>query len=167
MNGFRAEPGERRARVMSTQPPARSRPAEPTDARTARFLISTTSTAAVASGPCAPATAATIGSSRDCRSASSVEITLAWPCGALRANSPAACQARVGNGARRGNGSFSASKAAASVIVRERISLSSTARRAALAASGRRSGRLASGDCGRAISRACSPSVRLDGSWPK
>ena len=167
MNGFSAEPGERSALVMSIQPPGRSSPPDPTSARTARVRVSITMIATRPSAPCSLAVLAANGSSRRCRSASRVVITLAWSAGAARAIWPARCQASDGNGARPGIASTLASSAWAWVIIPARTILASTALRAAWAAPWRRSGRRLSGAWGRAISSACSASVRTAGSWPK
>ena len=167
MNGFSADPGERRARVMSIQPPGRSSPPEPTAARTALPLVSITRIAATASVPWAFAVLAASGSSRRCRSASIVVTIDAWSNGAACASCPAACQARAGNTPRAGKASASASRACSSSIKPDRRILASTWARAARAAVVLRSGRRASGDCGNAISSACSPSVRVCGSCPK
>ncbi len=167
MNGFSEEPGERRARVASTQPPGRSRPADETMARTARVAVSSTTTPTEDCSPCPAPVWTARASSRACSGASRVETTVGCDGEAARASSPAAAQARSGKTIRRGMGSAAASRAAFGLIRPFSTSLCNTTARARLAAWGRRSGLRSSGAWGMAINSACSALVRVEGSWPK
>ncbi len=168
MKGLRVEPGERTAVVMSTKPSLSvlSRPEEPTEARISPVSMSAATMATETRGSIRRARAAARRSSASWNGRSTVSA-ISRAAGWARTADSARCAASMGKARRAvGIGSCLAAAASSSGRAPRATRRSSTTSRLRWAAAGSRSGRRASGDCGRATSNAASAVVRRVGSLP-